>query len=99
MSTSKMKGNMPKKAKRVTTKKEAADIGELGHFARHLGILLEQRSITAQDFAAKCRTAGLEVEEYAVRAWLRGENMPKAIILRKLGKVLGLDDPRHILPE
>jgi len=55
--------------------------------------------LTATSFADKCQQAGLEVEEYAVRAWLRGENMPKAIILRDLGRVLGLSDPRHILPE
>lgn len=82
----------------VLTKREAAKLGEPGAFALHLAALLQEREWTHQQLAEKCQAAGLPIEEHAVRAWLRGENMPKSHYLRPLGEVLGLTDPRHILP-
>lgn len=80
------------------TKAEARKLGEPGSFALHLDALLTERGISPQDLAESCKALGLPIEEHAVRAWLRGENMPKAHHLRKLGKALGLADYRHILP-
>ena len=80
------------------TAKEAKSLGEFGAFALHLAALLKERGWTHDDLAAKCKAAKLDIKEHAVRAWLRGENMPKAKDLRPLAKVLGLSDRRHILP-
>jgi ribosome-binding protein aMBF1 (putative translation factor) len=88
---------MPKKAKRVTTKKEAAEIGEAGRFALHLDSLLKERGLTSVELAKKC--TDLEIQEYTIRSWLRGDSMPRAHHLRPLAKILGLKDLRHILPE
>lgn len=81
------------------TKAEAKALGEAGLFGYHLADLLEAAGLSHQAFAEQCKKRGLAVEEHAVRTWLRGESMPKANMLRDLGKVLKLDDPRHILPE
>lgn len=80
------------------TKGEARKLGEPGAFALHLDALLTERGISPQELADSCKAAGLPIEEHTVRAWLRGENMPKTHHLRKLGKALGLADYRHVLP-
>lgn len=81
------------------TKREAKALGEVGAFALHLAALLAERGWSHQDLAAKCKAAGLDVEEHSVRTWLRADAMPKSHYLRPLAKVLGLKDARHILPE
>lgn len=86
------------KRQSVLTKRAAAKLGEPGAFALHLAALLQERGWTHQDLAQKCQAAGLPIEEHAVRAWLRGENMPKSHHLRPLAEVLGLNDRRQILP-
>jgi hypothetical protein len=89
---------MAKAAKRLT-KKEARQLGEPGAFALHLAAILSRKQWTHQDLAKACQAASLNVKEHQVRAWLRGENMPKSSMLRPIGRVLGLADPRHILPD
>lgn len=86
--------------KKVTklTKKQAKDLGEFGAFSVHLTQLLNERGMTSQDFSQACKAAGLKIEDHAIRSWIRAESMPKSHQLRALGKVLGLSDPRHILP-
>lgn len=91
-------GNPVGKKTKVLTKREARDKGELGAFALHLAALLQERGWDHAALSKACKRAGLPIEEHAVRAWLRAENMPKAQHLRGIGKVLGLADPRHILP-
>lgn len=81
------------------TKREAKDLGEVGAFALHLADLLKERGWDHLKLAELCKSANLPIEEHAIRAWLRGENMPKSHHLRPLAKVLGLKDRRHILPE
>lgn len=88
---------MGKKATRLN-KTEAKALGEFGLFAHHFAALLKAAGLSHQAFAEQCQKRGLPVEEHAVRSWLRGESMPKSHMLRDLGKVLKLDDPRHILP-
>jgi len=81
------------------TKREAKALGEVGAFALHLAALLKERGWDHAALSEKCKAAGLPIEEHAVRAWLRGENMPKSQFLRPLAGVFGLKDKRHILPE
>lgn len=81
------------------TKREAKSLGEVGAFALHLAALLKERGWTHDDLAERCAAAKLDIKEHAIRAWLRGENMPKSHHLRPLAGVLGLADKRHILPE
>jgi ribosome-binding protein aMBF1 (putative translation factor) len=80
------------------TKREAKALGEFGAFALHLAELLQERGWDHRDLAAKCQAAGIDIEEHSVRAWLRGDNMPRSHHLRPIAKVLGLEDHRHILP-
>jgi hypothetical protein len=87
------------KKRAALSKTEARQKGEFGAFALHLNKLLSDRSWSVQDFTERCAAHGLTLDDQAVRAWLRAENMPKSHMLRDLGKVLGLKDPRHILPE
>lgn len=87
------------KPQKELTKREAKDLGEVGAFALHLAALLKERGWTHDDLAERCEAAKLDIKEHAIRAWLRGENMPKSHHLRPLAKVLGLADKRHILPE
>lgn len=81
------------------TAREAKALGEAGAFALHLAALLKERGWTHTDLADRCESAKLDIKEHAIRAWLRGENMPKSHQLRPLAGVLGLKDRRHILPE
>lgn len=81
------------------TAREAKKLGEAGAFALHLAALLKERGWDHSELSTRCKAAKLEIEEHAVRAWLRGENMPKSKDLRPLANVLGLADKRHILPE
>lgn len=80
------------------SKSEARKLGEPGAFALHLDALLTERGLAPLALAEKCQASGLPIEEWQVRAWLRGENMPKTHHLRKLGKALGLADYRQVLP-
>jgi len=89
---------MAKKAKHLS-EKDALELGEAGAFALHLSALLRKAKWTSTQFADKCQAAGIDVNEWQVRAWLRGDNMPRAGFLRPLGKVLKLKDIRHILPK
>jgi ribosome-binding protein aMBF1 (putative translation factor) len=93
------KGRTVGKPQKELTTREAKALGELGAFALHLAALLKERGWTHDDLAERCKAAKLDIKEYAIRAWLRGENMPKAHHLRPLASVLGLKDKRHILPE
>lgn len=86
---------VPKKRKTIS-KKEAKT--EQGQFALHLQSLLDAKGWNSYTLAEACENAGLDVKEHTVRAWLRAENMPKSHQLRAIGKILGLEDPRHILP-
>lgn len=86
------------RSRKQLSKAEARELGEPGRFALHLDALLTERGLTPQALADACKKAGLPIEEHAVRAWLRGENMPKTAHLRRLGKVLGLADYRQVLP-
>lgn len=88
---------MGKKATRLT-KKEARSKGEPGAFAAHLGALMDERGWDHHKLAEKLQEAGLTIAESGIRVWMRGEGMPKAEQLRAIGRVFGLDDPRHILP-
>ena len=87
------------KKRAALSKSEARQKGEFGAFALHLNKLLSDRAWSVQDFAERCSAYGMPVDEQSIRAWLRGANMPKSHMLRDLGQVLGLKDPRHILPE
>lgn len=94
-----LKGNRVGKKAHKLSAKDAREKGEAGSFGRHLAALLAARELTHESFALACQKAELDVQEWTVRSWLRGDSMPKAHMLRSLGKVLKLDDPRHILPE
>ena len=88
---------MGKKAK-VLTKREARSKGERGAFALHLTAMLTEREWSNQEFADRLSVAGMTISEAGIRMWLRGDGMPKAEDLRIVGRALGLDDPRHVLP-
>lgn len=88
---------MGKRAKSLN-RKSAKPLGERGAFALHLRALLESKGWDHHKLAEKLTAADVKVSEAGVRMWLRGDNMPKAEDLRTIGRVLGLDDPRHILP-
>lgn len=87
------------KKRAAMSKSDAREKGEFGAFALHLNKLLSDRSWSVQDFSERCASHGMPVGEQVIRAWLRAENMPKSHQLRSLGKILGLKDPRFILPE
>lgn len=95
---SKSRAAMPR-VRKPLTKGEARDRGEAGRFARHLEALLADRGLDHKGLVAACVASGFKVEDHVVRAWLRGENMPKTLHLRKLGKALKLADYRLVLPE
>lgn len=96
---SSIKGHVVGKKAKKLTKKEIRDGGEFGLFAVHLAKLLKERELTAKALSDACKAAKIDIEEYSVRSWLRAESMPKSHQLRAIGKVLGLEDSRHILPE
>jgi len=89
--------DMGKKATRLT-KKDARNMGESGAFGAHLAALLAERDWDHHKFAEKLQAANLKISEAGVRVWLRGEGMPKAEMLRAIGRVLGLEESRDILP-
>jgi len=88
---------MGKKASKLT-KAQARSKGEAGAFALHLAALLNERGWDHHKLSEKLSEAKVKVSEAGVRMWLRGDNMPKAEDLRAIGRALGLEDPRHILP-
>lgn len=97
MGGSKHGAALPRQRKQLT-RREARSLGEPGAFALHLDALLAEHVLTPAKLAERCQDHGLPIEEWQVRAWLRGENMPKAHHLRPLAKAIGLADRRHILP-
>jgi hypothetical protein len=95
---------MPKKRK-VLTKAESRT--EQGRFALHLQGLLNACGWDSTDLADRLKRAKVVAAEPAIRAWLRGDGMPKAKDLRAIGRIfmsadvpseVRLSDPRHILP-
>lgn len=92
------KGRSMPRQRKPLTRRRAQSLGEAGAFAMHLEGLLAERNLTPAKLAERCQDYDLPIEEWQVRAWLRGENMPRSQHLRPLAKVLGLEDRRHILP-
>lgn len=80
----------PKPRKELTAKEKRTPRGK---FATHLRELLEARGITSAELAKK-----LDIKEPTVRYWLRGETFPDIETLAALGKILGLEDYRQVLP-
>lgn len=67
-------------------------------FALHLRDILRRKGWSAEEFAQRCQTEGVQVNTRAVYAWMRGDRMPRAHELLQVGRAAGLKDPRHILP-
>lgn len=86
-----IKGVMPKKAKKLTANDKRSDAGK---FATHLASLLTAKGITKEEL-----TKRTGIEDATIRKWLRGDGMPGSFAtLQVLAKVFDLDDYRHMLP-
>lgn len=81
---------MPKPRKELTAKEKRTPRGK---FATHLRDLMDAAGLTSGEVAAK-----LDIREATVRYWLRGETFPDIETLVTLGKILHVEDYRHVLP-
>lgn len=86
----KIKPTMGKKAKSLS----AADRRTFkGRFAIRLAELMDARGLSATSLAAL-----IDVDEPAIRKWLRADGLPELKQIEPLGKALGLKDYREVLP-
>lgn len=69
-----------------------------GRFAIHLRSLMDAKDWEVGDLHEQLKRLEVRVEKPAIHAWLRGEALPKARDLEKLGNALGLKDYREVLP-
>jgi transcriptional regulator with XRE-family HTH domain len=67
-------------------------------FARRLRDLLTARGMTTAEFLERLQRAGLDVSIEAVKKWLNGGRVPHPSDAEQIGRVLGLDDYRHLWP-
>jgi ribosome-binding protein aMBF1 (putative translation factor) len=68
-------------------------------FARRLRKLMETHGWSSRDVAELVTKGGVAVGDRAVDAWLRGQRLPKLKDIEKVGRALGFDDYRDLLPE
>lgn len=69
-----------------------------GRFSLRLREMLDAKKWEVGDFHEQLKRFGVAVEKPAIHAWLRGDTMPKARDLEKIGQSLGLADYRELLP-
>ena len=67
-------------------------------FALHLRQIMADRGWTSKNVSDLLRRKGVDVGPRGVDVWLRGEGSPKFRDLEQIGRALGLDDYRMVLP-
>jgi hypothetical protein len=68
-------------------------------FGLHLQGLMEAAGLTVADLRMKLARHDFAFTEAAIRHWMRGDHTPSLDAMAALGKIFGLSDYRHVLPQ